>query len=692
MTGCFELPRLLDTILQLVDEVFKLDTCAVLLFEEEGGYLRIERARGYEPEVVSRFIGRPGEGITGRVFCEGQPVFVADVRSDPSYIGGVSGAVAEVAAPMRLNGRIIGVLDAEIRRACAFTEEDLQIFATFADHAAVAVRNAKLHDELAMRRSQLEREVSRLNLLGKAAQALSSSLDFDEVLHSILALAREALRFDHCAVLLLDQDVKRLRIQASVGYDRVVSDLNIPVGEGITGQVAQTGKPVLVDDVTSSPSYIPGVSGGRCEMAAPLVARGRTIGVLDAESTETGAYNGDDLNLFATFALHAATALANAENHRELQKANEILHRNIVEMERMNRELAQYTITLNETNTKLEHRVNELITLQRASQTITSSLNLDETLDAIVEMTREIVHSSHSVIKLIDGESTNLLVQARHITEAECASAESRSTFGVPLRIGDRTIGSFEVERIGNGPFSDEERRLLETLASQAAIAIENARLFETTQRTYFETIRSLAQALEARDAYTKGHSERVTRYAILVAEALRIPEGERRVLAHAGLLHDIGKIGVADAILSKTSSLTAEDRQLIEKHPIFGDTIIGPLRFLEKVQALVRHHHERYDGMGYPENLKGETIPLGARIIAVVDSFDAMTSRRPYRAPLPYETAVKELRQGAGTQFDPDIVRVFLKILETHGVITESEGDMSTLFERLAPIHVGGR
>src|SRR5512133_2308606 len=127
------------------------------------------------------------------------------------------------------------------------------------------------------------------------------------------------------------------------------------------------------------------------------------------------------------------------------------------------------------------------------------------------------------------------------------------SLLGFPLRIGERTIGSFEIARAGDVGFTEEERRLIETLASQAAIAIENARLFENTQRTYFETIRSLAQALEARDSYTKGHSERVMRYALRTAQAMGVPEPERRILGHASLLHDIGKIGIADAILNKT-------------------------------------------------------------------------------------------------------------------------------------------
>lgn len=454
-------------------------------------------------------------------------------------------------------------------------------------------------------------------------------------------------------------------MRAAMGYEQSVKDLRIPVGEGVTGEVARTGKPVLVADVTRHTSYIPGVRGGKCEMAAPLVTRGKTIGVLDAESTTRGAFSQADLDLFATFALHAATALANAETCRDLESANDKLHRNFIEMERMNRELTEHARAINVVNAKLEHRVHELLTLQEAQKTITSSLDLDETLQAIVRMTREIIHSSMSAIKLVDEESKEMSVRVHESDDQPGATPLVREVLGVPLRIGDRTIGSFEVSRTDEKEFTDGERRLLETLASQAAIAIENARLFEDTQRTYFETIRSLAHALEARDSYTKGHSERVMLYALQIAEVMGISETERKIIGHASLLHDIGKIGIADAILNKTVPLTSEDRRMIENHPIFGDTIIGPLRFLESVQRLVRHHHERFDGSGYPDKLVGEAIPMGARIIAVADSYDAMTSDRPYRKSLDKEVALAEIRGGAGKQFDPEVVRAFLTVIE---------------------------
>ncbi len=667
MTRCHELGPLLDTILSLVEDVFELDTCAVLLIDEETGTLRVERARGYDKDVVASFLPRVGEGVTGQVASEGKPVFVADVQDRAGYVGGVSGAVSEIAAPMRIDDVVIGVLDAESRSRIQVDPMDLEIFATFADHAAVAVQNARLHEKLARRTAQLEKQVHRLEMLGAAAEAMSSTLDQDEILERILELSKRALRFENCAVLLFNGGEGTLKVRASIGYDASVKDLEIPLGEGVTGEVARTRKPLLVADVGSAERYIPGVVGGRCEMAAPLIANDVVLGVLDAESSEPGVFTEADLELFATFALHAASALANAETYRALEDANEKLHRNVIEIERMNRELLEHARLITETNAKLEHRVNELLTLQEASKAITSSLDLDDTLDAIVGMTRSIVHCSMSAIRLVDEETEEVRVRGQ-LGDGDAPMEGTK--LGVPLRIGERTIGSFEVSRGDRSGFTDEERRLIETLASQAAIAIENARLFENTQRTYFETIRSLAQALEARDSYTKGHSERVMRYAVQTAEAMGIGEEERRLICHAALLHDIGKIGIADAVLNKCGVLSQEDRDVIEHHPIWGDSIIGPIRLLEKVQTLVRHHHERFDGKGYPDKLAGDAIPLGARVIAVADAFDAMTSNRPYRAALVLSEAVKEVQRGAGTQFDPDVVEVFLQVLQSSGIL----------------------
>lgn len=175
----------------------------------------------------------------------------------------------------------------------------------------------------------------------------------------------------------------------------------------------------------------------------------------------------------------------------------------------------------------------------------------------------------------------------------------------------------------------------------------------------------ALARAVEAKDFYTKEHLQRIANYAERMAQALKLDSGEMLAIRYGGILHDIGKIGISEAILRKPGSLTEEEWLEIKKHPIIGESIIQPMRFANKVGPIVRGHHERWDGKGYPDGIKEKNIPLGARIVALVDSYDAMTTDRPYRKALSAEKACKQIEQDAGTKFDPELADVFLKLLK---------------------------
>jgi putative nucleotidyltransferase with HDIG domain len=692
MNSVLDLDELLDRILSLLQEVLALDTCAVLLYDSDAEVLTVRAARGYRPDVVENFKAAKGEGVTGHVMVTGEPIIIDDVAKWNGYVEGVEGARSEMAAPMRLDNQIIGVLDAESRRAGAFQESDLDFLSIFANQAATAIHNARLVSQLGQRSRQLEKTVNELALLNRLGRQMNANLSIDSLLGEVLHLAKKALYFDHCAILLKEKDPDSgedvLVCSAALGYrEEVAKGLRLKPGEGITGRVLKTGKPILVPDVVMNGGYIEGVAGGRCEMATPLVVRDEIIGVLDAESTQPDAFDEHDLRLFSTFAAWAAVALNNADVYARLQRKTALLDRNVKEINKMNIELREYAAKIETSNAELEHRLKELVTLQEASKTITSSLDLDDTLQTIVKMTGEIIHSSSCAIRLLDEESQEMRTLSSTAPDEAPPSARPpeadqqpafslKSFLGVPLKIGNRVIGYFELGSLDEGAFSKDDRRVLQVLAGQAAIAIENARLFENTQQTYYETIRSLAQALEARDAYTKGHSERVTRYALETAREMGLSDHSRKVIRYAGLLHDIGKIGISDSILHKRLKLTDEDWEAIRSHPLFGDSILGPLKFLQEAQAIVLRHHERYDGSGYPGHLKGNEIPLEARIIAVADAYDAMTSDRPYRQAMDHRTATGELEKSAGRQFDPAVVEAFLCIVDNVRVDFQPSGE----------------
>ncbi len=238
----------------------------------------------------------------------------------------------------------------------------------------------------------------------------------------------------------------------------------------------------------------------------------------------------------------------------------------------------------------------------------------------------------------------------------------SSQFLAVPLVVGNETFGILCLSgKAGSTGFSDDDIYLAIDFARKTASRIENNALYEVFFNNLVDTLKSLIATVEARDSYTKQHSERVTAYALRIAAVLGLGAEEQDLIRFGGFLHDIGKIGVRDTVLLKPGGLTREEFEEIRRHAAIGDEIVKPIKFFTREREIIRHHHEHYDGAGYPDGIAGQRIPLSARILAVADSYDAMTSNRPYREARTHEYAVSELKRCASTQFDPEVVRAFL-------------------------------
>jgi response regulator RpfG family c-di-GMP phosphodiesterase len=213
------------------------------------------------------------------------------------------------------------------------------------------------------------------------------------------------------------------------------------------------------------------------------------------------------------------------------------------------------------------------------------------------------------------------------------------------------------------GAFLPDEKNLLLGYARTGAVALQKIMLRENIEKNVIDTIAAFVNAIESKDLYLKGHSARVSLYAREIAGAMKMSDEQTLIICRGALLHDLGKLVILDSLLQKPDRLTEEEFALVRSHTVVGDKILKPLRFLACEAKAVRHHHERYDGKGYPDGLAGEDIPLIARVVTVADSFDAMTSDRPYRGRRPLEAAYDEISRGAGTQFDPAAAEAFVKI-----------------------------
>ncbi len=214
-----------------------------------------------------------------------------------------------------------------------------------------------------------------------------------------------------------------------------------------------------------------------------------------------------------------------------------------------------------------------------------------------------------------------------------------------------------------SGAFLPDEKELLLGYARTTAVALQKILLREGLEKNLVDTITAFVNAIESKDLYLKGHSGRVSLYSGEIGATMGLSDAETLVLCRAGMLHDLGKLVMLDSILRKPGALTAEEYALIQSHPTVGDRILQPLKFLAQEAKAVRHHHERYDGKGYPDGLTGEQIPFIARVVSVADVFDAMTSNRPYRRARPLAVAREEILTVAGTQVDPAVAEVFATI-----------------------------
>jgi HD-GYP domain-containing protein (c-di-GMP phosphodiesterase class II) len=373
-------------------------------------------------------------------------------------------------------------------------------------------------------------------------------------------------------------------------------------------------------------------------------------------------------------------------------------------------EIAILAQSFNEITSRLEDNVRSLelakktlhSVLAKVGEGIASMDNIDTFLHLILETVTEALQCKAGVLLLLSDKGDDLKIQAVHgmkldghrairltsdkefsdlVTTKKVAVLEKKPRNNFlnlmdspilvsPLVLHDKVSGALCLSnRNSVEPFNDEEKNLIHNLALQTAVAIENSRLNEDAEKTYFETISALALAVEAKDPYSRGHLDRVSRYVMMIAKELNLSQEQMKILRDGARLHDIGKIGVTDKILTKAGPLTPEEMDVMRKHCEIGEGIIKPIRSLRNLCDMVRHHHEKLDGSGYPDALKGDQVNFLVRILSIADIYDALTSNRSYRQAFTPERAKEELR-AMKDKVDQKVVEAFVRASQKEPVV----------------------
>jgi HD-GYP domain-containing protein (c-di-GMP phosphodiesterase class II) len=545
---------------------------------------------------------------------------------------------------------------------------------------------AELRSRLALAEQTLLMQTAKLQVMQEVARVSSGDVSLDEMLELFMDVVLRTTRAEHGSILLLDDGGETLSFQCVRGpASSSLKQLNVGIGEGIAGWVARTGQSAMSQDVSKDHRFTGRIARQvnvepRAILAVPLKGKRSLQGVVEVLHSDGRApFTQDDLQGLEGLASQMGLVV---ENSKLFSVHGEEIRR--------------------------------LEALTSASTVVNSTLDLKQLLKLVMELAARTLRAEASSILLKDKATGDLLFdvatgeaadqvktlrvpRGQGIAGAVAESGESllvpdcskdprffkaadektqfvtRSIIAVPLQARGETIGVVEVlNRLGEAPFSQADLRLLQALAHQSAVAIQNAQLFADLQESFLATVRALAQAVDAKDSYTAGHSSRVTLYSVIIGEELGLDADQLRRLRLSGLLHDVGKIGIRDSVLGKPGQLTDEEFAVMKSHPTVGEHILSPVPQLAEVIPGVVSHHERFDGRGYPRGLKAEEIPLSGRIIGVADAFDAMTSDRVYRPRLSDEVALGELRKHSGTQFDSRVVTAFLAAYNKGLIVTE--------------------
>jgi diguanylate cyclase (GGDEF)-like protein len=634
----------------------------------------------YVEESVDVLKCRIGEGITGRVAETAVPMLIPNAL-EVDFAVTVPGTTdieeSMLVVPLTYGVRVIGVVAISKLGINQFDEDDARLLEVLAGHASVALENARLYEAQ-------RREATHAKALLEFSDAAARAHSYHEIGDETVRMAAKLLDVDQAALWLQDERSGDFRCVAHEGdagdrgAEQVVADRRSrEVGDAFLGDHRE---PYILAP-SPEENLFPAKDGGTSAMAVAPVHPGDGLKgwiCVRRPDDKKGHFNDERLMLLAGLASHASMALQKALLYRDQKESAEIAGALLD----FGRELA-------------------------------AARGADAVLDRIVELSARILGAPGCSVWLQDPISKEMRAEALwgfggdrrdHFLNARFPAKLSQAFLTLsapfvlapnqydaipgarvlgedspaavaPLKLEGGRLGAIAVSAPDHGDreFSERKMKLLEGIAHQAALAINNALSFENLEQTFLDTVEALANALEAKDEYTSSHARWITDTSLQVGRDLGMDNPGLKRLELGALFHDIGKIGIPSDILLKPGPLNDEEWGIIRMHPELGERILAPIARLADVRPIVRACHEHFDGSGYPDGKRGEEIPLESRIILVVDAFHAMTTDRPYRKRLPLAEACRRISASSERQFDPRVVDSFLRLVDERPEVAET-------------------
>jgi GAF domain-containing protein len=649
--------EVLDLVLVTGTQLIAYDAGRIVLFQPDDTYVFAGAPFAPSPIVGPMAKVRGGETILRTLVTVEEGIFSG---LQPSADGGTAN---EALVPIRAQHGVLGAICLGRNASSVFSQRDVAALDELGSLAGVAVENSRILQAVTGQASKLD---TALDALGEVSQALTTVTQGSRVLEQ--KTLETAVRVTGGSAGLLTRSTAEANqaVIMSLGFPAEVNALEFQNGQGIVGAVMLGGRTTAVPDISASADLMspPDLTayGLQAAICVPMLEDGRLWGTLSVFDVKKREWTTDDQRVLATLGNQGVVAVRNAELYDNNQ-------RSIWELKNLQEALQAATSTLD-----IDQVLQQVLAgAAKASSAQIGCLALEESGRLVLK--GGFGTDSQTAEKLALGlggdicrdvmASAKPYMAAMELENGNDSPLNPRAVLCIPITLRGKPIGVLFLANYQVGhAFTPDHRSLVTELAAQAAVTIDNARLFKDREEVILAALEALANAVDARDPYTAGHSERVTQYAVMIAGQMKYSPDDKTAwvrLERGCRVHDIGKIGVPDAVLQKAGKLTGDEFAKMREHPVVGFNILSGLKMLTDELVIVRSHHERYDGKGYPDRKKGDELPIFAWIVGAADAIDAMTSDRPYRKGVPLDIAVAQVREGAGSQFHPDVAEAVM-------------------------------